>query len=240
MLGIQKTLENVKNPIFKNGKHKITYGYMDKDYGSPHYGADLVPGAVGVVSDVIAVEDGEVIYVKNTVKTSLDLSKKSNWSSPDVLGNNIKIRHKNGYISRYCHLAYNSLKVAKGDKVKKGQIIATIGSTGLSSAPHVHFEIWTSSTSSSRVDPEPYLLGSKALTKMPLVKKRYKVNCAALNVRKSPSLNAKIVNPDCPLRRNAIVNAYEGSEVTSDNYVWIKIAYCGSYAWLAKKYITKL
>ncbi|MGN0597769.1 MAG: peptidoglycan DD-metalloendopeptidase family protein [Ruminiclostridium sp.] len=239
MAGIQKILENVKNPIFANLKHKITYGYMDKDYGSAHYGADLVPGAVGVVSDVIAIEDGEVIYIKNTVKTSLDLNKKSNWNSPDVLGNNIKIRHSNGYISRYCHLAYGSLKVAKGDKVKKGQIIATIGNTGLSSAAHVHFEIWTGNTSSTRVDPEPYLLGNKTLKKQPIKPVKYKVNCAALNVRVAPSLNSKVVNPIAPLLRNTVITAYEGTETVADNYVWIKIGYSCSSAWVAKKYLTK-
>lgn len=239
MGGIQKTLENVKNPIFANGNHKITYGFMDSDYGSAHYGADIVPGLTGIVSDVIAIEDGVVVYVKTTVKNTLDISKKSSWNSPDALGNNIKIRHENGSVSRYCHLAYGSIRVTKGDVVKKGQIIATIGNTGLSSAPHVHFEIWKNANlSSSRVDPLPYLLGEKILIKQALKTEKYKVNCAALNVRAAPTISASIVG-DISLRRGAVVAVYEGTETTADNLVWVKVGY-SSPAWIAKKYLTKI
>lgn len=49
------------------------------------------------------------------------------------------IRHKNGYLTAYAHAS--KLHVKKGQAVKQGQKIARVGSTGLSTGPHLHFEI---------------------------------------------------------------------------------------------------
>jgi len=148
---------NPKNPVFSINKHRVTYGFMAPEYGSPHRGCDLVPGAVGVDSDIIAVGEGVVEIVKNSVKATLALVPASNWTSPDVLGNFVRIRHNNRFGSRYCHLAFGSIKVKAGDYIKKGQVIATIGNTGLSTAPHLHFEIFDNN---ERIDPLPFLMGS--------------------------------------------------------------------------------
>ena len=53
-------------------------------------------------------------------------------------GNYLKIKHDNNIMTVYCHC--EKLKVKKGDKVKAGDTIATIGSTGSSTGPHLHFE----------------------------------------------------------------------------------------------------
>ena len=54
-------------------------------------------------------------------------------------GNVLVINHLNGYKTRYCHLA--SIKVRRGQSVKKGTVIATVGNTGISLAPHLHYEV---------------------------------------------------------------------------------------------------
>lgn len=54
-------------------------------------------------------------------------------------GNMILINHGNNYVTRYAHLS--ALIVGAGDSVKKGQLIARVGSTGNSTGPHLHFEI---------------------------------------------------------------------------------------------------
>ena len=54
-------------------------------------------------------------------------------------GNNIKIKHNSEYETFYAHL--KDLKVIKSDKIKQGQVIGTVGNTGLSVTPHLHYEI---------------------------------------------------------------------------------------------------
>jgi len=54
-------------------------------------------------------------------------------------GNNIIIDHGFGYTTLYAHMA--EINVKKGDKVTKGQKIGTIGNTGTSTAPHLHYEV---------------------------------------------------------------------------------------------------
>jgi len=56
-------------------------------------------------------------------------------------GNLIKIRHADGYETRYAHLKSFRKGIYRGKHVKKGQIIAYVGTTGRSTGPHLHFEL---------------------------------------------------------------------------------------------------
>ena len=56
-------------------------------------------------------------------------------------GNYIRIRHANGYATTYGHLSRFATGVRDGVKVRQGQIIGYIGSTGLSTGPHLHYEV---------------------------------------------------------------------------------------------------
>jgi murein DD-endopeptidase MepM/ murein hydrolase activator NlpD len=56
-------------------------------------------------------------------------------------GNHIEIKHMNGYTSGYGHLARIARGIEPGAKVKLGQVIGYVGSTGLSTGPHVHYEV---------------------------------------------------------------------------------------------------
>ncbi len=67
-------------------------------------------------------------------------------------GKLIKISHDYDYETRYGHLS--NFLVNRGDKVKKGQIIGLMGSTGMSTGPHLHYEIRLAGT---RVNPANYL-----------------------------------------------------------------------------------
>ncbi len=56
-------------------------------------------------------------------------------------GNYIKIRHNNEYSSAYAHMSRFVKGLGKGSKVKQGQIIGYVGSTGRSTGPHLHYEV---------------------------------------------------------------------------------------------------
>jgi murein DD-endopeptidase MepM/ murein hydrolase activator NlpD len=58
------------------------------------------------------------------------------------LGIHVRIQHDEGYSTVYGHLSRLAEALKKGDKVKQGQVIGQVGSTGLSTGPHLHYEVW--------------------------------------------------------------------------------------------------
>ena len=88
---------------------------------APHKGVDF---ALPLGTPVLAVGDGEVIVSKRS----------------GAAGNYVAIRHGRQYTTRYMHL--KKLLVKPGQKVKRGDRIALSGSTGRSTGPHLHYEIW--------------------------------------------------------------------------------------------------
>jgi len=61
-----------------------------------------------------------------------------------LCGNYVIIDHLNGEFSAYCHLSQGTIAVKAGEAVKQGQVIAKVGNTGNSSAPHLHFQLMDS------------------------------------------------------------------------------------------------
>ena len=75
------------------------------------------------------------------------------WSGPKSrYGLTVEGNHGNGFVTRYSHA--EELFVGVGDLVRKGQNIALVGSTGRSTGPHVHFEIYKNGRV---VDPTVYI-----------------------------------------------------------------------------------
>ncbi|MBP1949303.1 M23 family metallopeptidase [Virgibacillus litoralis] len=67
-------------------------------------------------------------------------------------GKTIKVRHSDRFVTLYSHLS--EIKVKQGDTLKKGDNIGSIGSTGRSTGPHLHYEILENG---KPVDPYPYM-----------------------------------------------------------------------------------
>ena len=66
-------------------------------------------------------------------------------------GNYVVLSHPDGTRTLYAHMSQRS--VSAGDTVSQGQTVGLVGSTGSSTGNHLHFETWTGSSSSSRVNP---------------------------------------------------------------------------------------
>lgn len=86
-----------------------------------HYGMDFT-GPLG--SEIYATGDGEIIEAGYNLHG---------------YGNRVIINHGFGYVTIYAHL--RNIKVSPGDKVKRGDVIGTLGNTGRSTGPHLHYEI---------------------------------------------------------------------------------------------------
>lgn len=69
-------------------------------------------------------------------------------------GNCVMIDHGNGYKTLYGHMS--SIAVTNGQTVSKGDTVGYVGSTGVSTGPHCHFEVWSGG---SRIDPEQFFSG---------------------------------------------------------------------------------
>lgn len=124
-----------------NPKNLSDYGIWGKDVLSAGDGVVVETGdqfPEALMSD--PAKFGNPKYTQNLLK---DLIGKIGWMNA-VAGNYVTIDHGNGEFSTYCHLKEGSLKVKLGDKVTRGTVIAQVGNTGNSGAPHLHFQLMDS------------------------------------------------------------------------------------------------
>lgn len=102
--------------------------------------------------EVIAVADGEVVecfdQLPENPSSCTDLPDEQIIKFAQKYGyvrtsggNQVILKHSNGEYSFYAHLIPNSLKVRKGEKVKKGQVLGRVGNSGNSEGPHLHFQL---------------------------------------------------------------------------------------------------
>lgn len=59
-------------------------------------------------------------------------------------GNYAKIEHANGYVTAYAHMSRYAKGLGRGSYVKQGQVIGYVGTTGASTGPHLHYEVYVS------------------------------------------------------------------------------------------------
>ena len=139
----------VDGVTYANGKPYTTKinSPFGQRWGKLHGGIDIT-GSNIKGKNVIASRDGKVINVKDGYGDG-------SINSDDGYGNVIEIQHDDGTVTVYGHLLKSTIKVKKGDKVKQGQLIAKVGTSGKSSGPHLHFEIKDSN--GNRVDPAKYV-----------------------------------------------------------------------------------
>ena len=105
--------------------------------GASTYHGGLDIGA-GMGASIVAAGAGDVIYA----------------GANGGYGNCVMIDHGNGYKTLYGHMS--SIAVSNGQTVSKGDTIGYVGSTGISTGPHCHFEVWKDG---SRIDPEQFYSG---------------------------------------------------------------------------------
>ncbi len=104
---------------------------------------------------------------------------KSSWCGGG--GNCVKIKHNSSYQTVYAHLSKFGRGIKKGVRVKQGQIIGYVGSTGLSTGPHLHYEIIENGR---KINSQKLKLPSGKILKGNL-RKKFEVNKIKIDVLKS-------------------------------------------------------
>jgi murein DD-endopeptidase MepM/ murein hydrolase activator NlpD len=118
------------------GRRTASFGMkriLNGEARSPHAGLDISAPAGQAVR---APAEGVVVLTGNFFFS----------------GNAVFIAHGEGVVSLVCHLS--KIEVKEGDHVKSGQVVGRVGSTGRSTAPHLH---WSLSLNDARVDPRLFL-----------------------------------------------------------------------------------
>jgi murein DD-endopeptidase MepM/ murein hydrolase activator NlpD len=121
----------------------VREGYMSSVFGQRmdpfsgeeafHKGIDF---AADAGEDVLAVAAGIVTWA----------------GQREGYGNLVEVTHGNGYVTRYAH--DSKVVVSVGQMVQRGQVLATVGSTGRSTGPHVHFEVLKGG---QQIDPSSFI-----------------------------------------------------------------------------------
>jgi hypothetical protein len=97
-------------------------------------------GCLAFDQDVVAPADGTVTFAADGIPDNTAPGETDKYF---VLGNAIGIDHGGGEFSFLCNLEAGSLKVHAGDHVKRGQLLASVGNSGNSSEPHLHWHLAT-------------------------------------------------------------------------------------------------
>ena len=113
-------------PVANKDLKRMTSGYGYRIHPiyktrKMHYGMDY---SAKVGTEIYATGDGVVSKVKRSKRG---------------YGNYVKINHGFGYETLYAHMSKYIVK--KGQKVKRGEVIGYVGNTGISTAPHLHYEV---------------------------------------------------------------------------------------------------
>ncbi|HUB85692.1 MAG TPA: M23 family metallopeptidase, partial [Rhizomicrobium sp.] len=116
---------------------RIIQGFGNTGDGQRNDGINI---AAPAGTPIHAAADGTVSYAGNELKG---------------YGNLILIKHDNGFVTAYAHA--NSIGVARGQHVAKGDVIGTVGSTGDVDQPQLHFEV---REGMKPVDPRPLIVAS--------------------------------------------------------------------------------
>ena len=137
-------------------------------YNKMHRGTDF---AAPEGTPIMASGDGKII--------------RSRWCGGG--GNCIKIRHNSTYSTVYAHLKSFARGIREGARVKQGQIIGYVGSTGMSTGPHLHYEVIVNG---KKVNSQKLKLPSGKILKKK-ERELFEVNKIKLNVLKSKLISSQ-------------------------------------------------
>jgi Peptidase family M23 len=118
--------------------YEATHGHNGIDYGAQE-GTPIKAAADGIVS-------------RAELDTATALNPKIGY------GFHVRLLHPNNTMTIYAHFVENGIMVSTGQNVKMGEVIGRSGNTGMSTGPHLHFELRTGISLTTSIDPEPLIV----------------------------------------------------------------------------------
>ena len=120
-------------PYSRDSTYVVMQGYDGK---FSHQGQEALDFKMPVGTPVMAAREGIVVKVVE------NFDKGCPGRECMEFNNLIMVLHPDGTFAEYAHLMFEGVKVEKGERIEKGQLIGYSGNTGFSSAPHLHFVVY--------------------------------------------------------------------------------------------------
>lgn len=153
------SVQSVNGALYDSQRFAIDWMRLDEQGRLVHDDESDVNNYSDYGADVLAVADGKVVSVLNSLDNQIPgrLPEPSSITIETVDGNHVVLDLGGRRFAFYAHLQKNSIKVRPGDQVKKGAVLGKLGNTGNTSAPHLHFHIMNR-PSPMAADGLPYLI----------------------------------------------------------------------------------
>jgi murein DD-endopeptidase len=123
------------------GRYTIDFVKLDADGRTTRADADLVADSLGYGAEVLAVADATVAAVRDAMPEARRVSARVKHPQDQAAGNYVSLDLGEGRFAVYEHLKPGSVRVALGQRVRRGEVVAQLGFTGDSTGPHLHLHV---------------------------------------------------------------------------------------------------
>lgn len=123
------------------GRYTIDFVKLDAAGRTARGDVDVVEHSLGYGADVLAVSDGTVAALRDGMPEAARVSARVKHSQEDAAGNFISLDLGNGRFAVYEHLKPGSLRVRRGARVRRGEVVGQVGFSGDSTGPHLHLHV---------------------------------------------------------------------------------------------------
>ncbi|GAC1400500.1 MAG: M23 family metallopeptidase [Mycobacterium sp.] len=155
-------LNPLNGQLWAAERFAIDYVQLGPDLRMLHGDKTKLESYVGYGADIHAVADGRVVAVVDALPEQVPGRNPTGLPLDQYAGNHIIEVMSDGNYAFYAHLKTGSIKVQVGDRIKPGQVIASLGNTGNSDGPHLHFHVMNGADP-LRSDGLPFVLSSFTL-----------------------------------------------------------------------------
>jgi hypothetical protein len=138
--GHRRVLYTVDGRARIPGRFAVDWMLADQEGRLAPEGSQQVESAYGYGAEVLAVADALVVVARDGVPEAGAEPPRKRTLTDDA-GNHVVLRLDDEHYIFYEHLAPGSIRVAPGERVHKGQVIAAVGSTGSSRRAHLHLHV---------------------------------------------------------------------------------------------------